>query len=311
MSHASAATLRALARLLAELSGASVGGIAEGNSAGAWLAGCVPHRGPNGHAAAKAGRHALDMLLKPLKAYLLLGVEPELDALNGARARAAMDAAEFVVMLTTFKPSVHSSHAVEYADVWLPLSPFTETAGTFVNAEGRVQGFEPATEPLGLSRPGWKILRVLGTELGLAGFGYLNIAEVRHELALPARVPAPTLAHAAVRAPVSGLAVVSGQVTRLAEVPMYRVDALVRRAPALQKTADNPGPVARVHPKQAARLNLKDGDPVCVVMHEGAARVTLELDECVPEYCVWVPAGYPETAGLGAHGPASVVKEGG
>ncbi len=310
MSHTSAATLRALARLLAELSGATFGCVSEANAAGAWLAGAVPHRGLNGPAAAKVGRHALDMLLKPLKAYLLLGVEPELDCLNGARARAAMDAAEFVVMLTTFKPSIHTSPAVDYADVWLPLSPFTETAGTFVNAEGRVQGFEPVTEPQGLSRPGWKILRVLGSELALEGFGYFDIAEVRRELGLPARVTLPATPHTSVLAPVTGLALTSGQVSRIAEFPMYRVDALLRRAPALQRTADNPGPVAVLHPSQAQRLGLNAGETVRVVMHEGAASVTLKLDECVPEGCVWVPAGYPETAGLGAQGPASVVKEG-
>jgi NADH-quinone oxidoreductase subunit G len=309
-SHPSAATLRALARQIAELAGASIGSIADANSAGAWLAGCVPHRGSNGHAAAKSGLNARDMVMKPLKAYVLLGLEPELDALNGARARAAMDAADFVVMLTSFKPSVHSSHAIDYADVWLPLVPFTETAGTFVNGDGRVQSFDAVTEPKGLARPGWKILRVLGTELGLEGFGYLDINEVRRELSLPAQLTLPASKHAAVAAPVDVMPLVAGQVWRLAELPMYRIDALVRRAPALQKTADNPGAVARMHPAQAAKQHLAAGSMVRVVMQEGEARVALELDERVPEGCVWVPAGYPETAGLGAHGAASVVKEG-
>ncbi len=309
-SHPSAATLRAVARWVAELSGATFGVLSEANAAGAWLAGCVPHRGLSGHAAAKPGRHTGDMLLKPLKAYLTFGIELELDCLQGARARAAMDSADFVVMLTSFKPSIHSSHAIEYADAWLPLSPFTETAGTFVNGEGRVQSFEAVTEPKGLSRPGWKILRVLGSELGVDGFGYLDIAEVRRELALPAQVSLPTSAPTMVPAPVQGMARASGQVWRLAEVPMYRVDALVRRAPALQKTADSPGAVAKLHPSQAERLGLKAGEPVRVVMQEGEACVLLQLDERVPEGCVWVPAGYPETAGLGAYGPASVVREG-
>jgi NADH-quinone oxidoreductase subunit G len=310
VSHSSAATLRALARLIAELSGASFGAIAEANAAGAWLAGCVPQRGPNGQAASKSGRHALDMLLKPLKAYLLLGVEPELDALNGARARAAMDAAEFVVMLTSFRPSSQSSHAVEYADVWLPFVPFTESAGTFVNCDGRVQTFNEATAPKGLARPGWKILRVLGTELGVDGFGYLDIAEVRRELGLPQRVALPTQAQATIHKPADSMRLVSGQLWRIAEVPLYRVDALVRRAPALQQTADNSAPVARLHPDQAEKLKLQQGMTVRVVMAEGAAHLPLELDERVPEGCVWVPAGHIETAALGANGAASVVKEG-
>jgi NADH-quinone oxidoreductase subunit G len=165
------------------------------------------------------------------------------------------------------------------------------------------------TEPTALARPGWKILRVLGAEMGLEGFGYLDLAEVRRELTLPARVPMPALTHATVRGPVQGMPIVSGQAWRLAEIPMYRVDALVRRAPALQKTADNPGAVARMHPAQAARFNLNAGDNVRVVMQEGEARVALELDEGIPEGCVWVPAGYPETAGLGAHGPMTIVRD--
>ncbi|HKQ29996.1 MAG TPA: molybdopterin-dependent oxidoreductase, partial [Burkholderiales bacterium] len=310
MNHPSAAVLRSLARLLAELSGASIGIIAEGNAASAWLAGAVPHREANGRAAAKTGRNALEMLLKPLKAYLLFGVEPELDALNGARARAAMEAAEFVVMLTTFKPSAHHSGAVGYADVWLPLAPFTEMAGTFVNGEGRAQTFNAVTEPKGLARPGWKILRVLGTELGLDGFDYIDIAGVRHDLGLPAQVTLPAAAHVSVRKANDGGSTVNGQLLRVAEVPMYRVDALVRRSPALQKTADNPAPAALVHPDQAARLGLQEGSAVRAVMQDGEAQLGLHLDERVPLGCVWIPAGYVETAGLGGHGLVTIVKEG-
>lgn len=308
--HPSAATLRSLASLLAELCGASVGIVTEGNVAGAWLAGCLPHRELNGRASAKVGRNAVEMLLKPLKAYLLFGVEPELDALNGARARAAMEAAEFVVMMTSFKPSGHSSGAVQYANVWLPLAPFSEMAGSFVNGEGRVQTFNAVTEPKGLARPGWKILRVLGTELGVDGFSYVDIAEVRRDIGLPAQVSLPTATHASVRKPNDGMQLVEGQLSRVVEVPMYRVDALVRRSPALQKTEDNPGPVALVHPDQAASLNLQDGATVHVVMQDGEAQVVLHFDERVPEGCMWLPAGYAETAGLGAHGPATLMKEG-
>jgi NADH-quinone oxidoreductase subunit G len=310
MGHPSAATLRSLARLLAELSGASVGMIAEGNAVGAWLAGCLPHREFSGRVAAKTGRNALEMLLKPLKAYLLLGLEPELDALNGARAAAAMAAAEFVVMLTSFKPSAHNSRAIEYADVWLPLAPFSEMAGSFVNGEGRVQTFNATTQPKGLARPGWKILRVLGTELALEGFGHVDIAEVRNEIGLPAQVSLPTAAHASLRKANDGMPIVGGQLSRVVEVPMYRVDALVRRAPSLQKTEDNPGAVALVHPDQAARLNLQDDTTVRMVMQDGEAHVAIRFDERVPAGCVWLPAGYVETAGLGGHGPVTIMKEG-
>jgi NADH-quinone oxidoreductase subunit G len=173
-----------------------------------------------------------------------------------------------------------------------------------------VQSFEAVVEPKGLARPGWKILRVLGTQLGVDGFGYLELSEVRTELGLSARVTLPAMTQTNVFSAVTGMLPVSGQLWRLAEMPIYRVDPIVRRAPALQRTADNPGPVALLHPTTAQRLGIEHGQAVRVVMQEGEARVKAELDTRMLESCVWVPAGYPETAALGAHGVATVMKEG-
>ncbi len=302
LSHPQAAALRGLAQLIAELSGAKFGQLPEANAAGAWLAGCVPHRGVAGKPATK-GRHALDMLRHPLRAWLLFGVEPEFDCLDGA-ATAAMSAADFVVMLTTFKPSAYRTRAVEYANVWLPLVPFTETDGTFVNTEGRAQSFKAAALPLGESRPGWKILRMLGHMMGLSGFEQNRIEEVRSEL----NQPAATAASAAFVLPPEDPAMIpaAGQLMRLAEVPMYMIDPIVRRAHALQKTADNPPPAAHINRAQAGKFGFKGGESVQVAMAQGAAQLDLVLDERVPDGCVLVPAGYPETAMLGAHGPATL-----
>jgi NADH-quinone oxidoreductase subunit G len=302
LSHPQAATLRALAQFIAQSSGAQFGQLPEANAVGAWLAGCVPHRGVAGQAAAR-GRHALDMLRQPRKAYLLFGVEPEFDCLDGAAA-AAVGTADFVVMLTAFKPSPYRTRAVEYAHVWLPLAPFTETDGSFVNIEGRSQPFAAAAAPLGESRPGWKILRMLGHLMGLPGFEHSDIGEVRQELHQPvAAAAAPAFA-----LPPEDPAMMpaSGQLMRLAEVPMYTVDPIVRRAPALQITADNPKPSARLNAAQAGKLGFQGGESVQVVMSQGVARLDLVLDERVPDGCVLVPAGYPETAMLGAHGPATL-----
>ena len=301
-SHPQAAALRGLAQLIAELSGAKFGQLPEANAAGAWLAGCVPHRGVAGKPATK-GRHALDMLRHPLKAWLLFGVEPEFDCLDGAAA-SAMEASEFVVMLTTFKPSAYRTHAVEYASVWLPLAPFTETDGTFVNAEGRAQSFAAAAPPLGESRPGWKILRMLGHMMGLSGFEQNRIEEVRSELNQPAATAAPVAFVLPPEDP--AMTPAAGQLMRLAEVPIYAVDPIVRRAPALQKTADNPKPAVRINRAQAGKLGFKGGESVQVAMSQGTAQLDLVLDERVPDGCVLVPAGYPETAMLGAQGPATL-----
>ena len=302
--HPQAAGLRSLARRIAEKSGATLGFLADANSVGAWVAGCIPHRGPLGKLTGP-GRNVADMLRQPRKAYLLFGVEPELDVLDGALATAAMEAADFVAMATSFKPSAYRSRAIGYANVLLPLAPFTETDGTFVNAEGRHQPFAAAVAPLGESRPGWKILRMLGHLMGRPGFEHSGIEEVRQEMNQPAATAAPS-------SPFSlppedpAMTPAAGQLMRLAEVPMYAVDPIVRRAPALQKTADNPPPSARLNAAQAGKLGFQGGESVQVVMSQGVAHLDLVLDERAPDGCVLVPAGYPETAMLGAHGPATV-----
>ncbi len=159
-SHARAADLRALAELIAELSGARLGCLSEANSVGGWLAGCLPHRGP-GASAATSGLNAHDMLVQARKGYLILGAEPELDCWDGSSALGAFGGAEFVVAVSSFKGATS-----QYAHALLPLAPFTETSGTFVNCEGRWQSFAGAVRPAGEARPGWKILRVLGNVLG-------------------------------------------------------------------------------------------------------------------------------------------------
>jgi NADH-quinone oxidoreductase subunit G len=306
LGHPQAGGLRALAQRIAVRSGATLGVLAEGNSAAAWVAGCVPHRGPLGKATDR-GRDAGAMLREPRKGYLLYGVEPELDALDGAAARRAMESAEFVVKLASFKPSVYRSGAIGYAHALLPLTPFTEMAGSFVNTEGRVQRFDAALKPLGESRPGWKILRVLGNQMGASGFQYNTLDDVRAELGFPSLfkptafeaggVPAPT------RTPLA-----DGQLYRVAEVPLYAVDPLVRRAPALQQTADNPKPAARMNAAEARRLGLDDGAAAVVRTVAGEARLNIVIDARVPDASVLIASGYPETAALGAHGPASVVR---
>ncbi|HEX7637322.1 MAG TPA: NADH-quinone oxidoreductase subunit NuoG, partial [Burkholderiaceae bacterium] len=253
--HPQATTLLALANWIAEATGASCGYLGEsGNSVGAQLAGALPGAG---------GLNAGQMLSQPMKALFLLNVEPELDAANAAAARAALGQSGLVVALTPFRNA-----AADVADVLLPISPFTETAGTFVNAEGRVQGFQGVVRPLGETRPGWKVLRVLGDMLALPGFGQQSADEVLAEAlgdvsTIPSRLdnraPLPaTLAAGAA----SGL-------ERIADVPIYATDSLVRRAVSLQLTADARAPQASLSARVWAELGLAAGDKVRVT--QGAA----------------------------------------
>jgi NADH-quinone oxidoreductase subunit G len=167
------------------------------------------------------------MLESPLKAYVLFGgVEPEADSLV-RNAGQALAGAEFVVALTPYAPEAIR----DVAQVLLPIGTFAETSGTFVNIEGRWQSFTGVAHPVGEARPGWKVLRVVGTLLNLPGFEFNSSEEVRDAARHAAGHAGPGDGYTGTRAVVAGSA---GTV----DVPMYQIDAVVRRAPALQQTRD-------------------------------------------------------------------------
>ncbi|GMR19556.1 MAG: NADH-quinone oxidoreductase subunit NuoG [Gammaproteobacteria bacterium] len=299
--HPQSAQLRLLAQITADLSGASLGFLPAANSAAAWVAGCLPHRTAKDGAVAQAGRDAFAMIKEPLKAYITMGLEPDLDCLDGGRTHTAMALSEFVIMMTAYKPRLGQDHA----DVLLPMSAFTETAGTMVNCEGRPQVFQGAVAPYGDARPAWKILRVLGNMMELEGFDYDSIEDVRNELALDA-LPVEIKLKEMVHPPQLGAKALD--LVRITETPIYAVDALVRRAVSLQATADNPGAAARINEKQATTLGVTEGDKVRLRMLEGDAEVQVVIDERVPDGCVLSHAGFVETAALGASGQVTVTK---
>ena len=284
--HPQAGELLALAGWIAEQADATVGYLGEAaNSVGAQLVGAQPRQG---------GLNAGQMLSQSLKAYLLLNVEPELDSANPAAALSALQGAEMVVALSAFR-----SRAVEYADVLLPIAPFSETSGTFVNAEGRAQSFYGVVKPIGDTRPAWKVLRVLGSMLGLDGFGFETSEEVKAAALgdleqLPGRLNNRSTGAA------SGAAVPSSGLQRVAEVPIYSTDPIVRRAHSLQLTRDAQPPVAGLPAALWQQLGLKDGDAVRVSQGQAVAVLPARLEPGLASDCVRVPAGHPATAGLGA-----------
>jgi len=237
--HPCFADLRALAAALAQVTGASLGVLAEGaNAAGARLAGAVPHREAGGKAAGSPGLTAADMMKRPLKSYLLLGgVEPWIDAPE-SDAELTLGQAELVVAITPYA----SETLRKVAHVLLPAGTFAETSGTYVNLEGVWQTQTGAAAPVGESRPGWKILRVLGNLLGLSGFEYQSSEEVREELAT--LVGTSTAYAAPAYAGQHAVAQQSGAqpTPNVIDVPMYQIDAVVRRAPSLQKTREGRTP---------------------------------------------------------------------
>ena len=223
--HAQAGSLLTLANWIAAQTGASVGYLTEAaNTVGAQLAGAQPQAG---------GLNASQMLDGQLKALFLLNNEPELDSAAGAQAAVALARTSMVVTLSPFKANM------AFSDVLLPIAPFTETPGTFVNAEGRVQSFHAVVKPLGETRPAWKVLRVLGNMLGLPGFSFESSVEVLAQVFGPAvdgrsQVASGKLSNASDVLPAVGAA----PATRPAVASIYQLDSLVRRATSLQLTAD-------------------------------------------------------------------------
>ncbi len=283
--HPQAGEILALANWIGERTGASVGYLGEAaNSVGAQLVNARP--GPG-------GLNAAQMLAQPRKGLLLLNVEPVLDMANAQAAKAALAAADMVVALTSFKDA-----AVEGADVLLPIAPFSETAGTFVNAEGRAQSFHGVVNPLGATRPAWKVLRVLGTMLGLDGFAFETAEDVLAQ-ALGSDAGAP--ARLSNRTSVAiGLVDPADGTERIADVPIYATDALVRRAESLQMTADARPPVASLPADLWQSLGLGDGDKVRVSQGTGHVVLPARRDDTQASGTVRVPAGHADTASLGA-----------
>ncbi|WP_374335877.1 NADH-quinone oxidoreductase subunit NuoG [Leeia sp.] len=289
--HPHYAQLLTLANALAQLSGAKLGvlGMAA-NSTGAWLMGAVPMHG-HGRKHTTAGHAAGDLLAGGKQAYVLFNTEPEFDGHNGTQALGALSAAKMVVYCAPFK----SEAALQYADVLLPIAPFSETAGSFINMAGTVQTFNPVVKPQGDSRPGWKVLRVLGNLFDLPGFEQDTVDVVRAEWQQGLDIPALLSNHASVAVSVAA----AEGLHRVGDVPLYQIDSLTRRAPALQATVDAAVPQAAMNAATLARLGLQAGDRV--KLRQGGAEVVLtaSTSEALADDAVQVSAAHASTIALG------------
>lgn len=276
-----------------------------GNALGAHLAGFTPRAdGLDAHA----------MLENPLSAYVVLHADPSRDCANGAQALQALRSADFTVALTAYR-----SEAQEWAKVMLPIAPFSETSGTFVNGEGRIQSFSAVTTPRGQTRPAWKVLRVLGNLLELEGFQEDSSLAVRdallNKLAVKegqligpdhAALSNSTLSSSSDSWPVppaaSALEASAAENTyqRVADVPLYAIDPIVRHAPALQQTRDaRRAANVRIDPETANRLGLKDQDTVRVRSKQGAISLPCLIDTATLPGTLRVSTALPETLALG------------
>ena len=177
----------------------------------------------------------------------------------------------------------------------LPMAAFVETSGTYVNTEGRIQSFQGVVKPRGDARPAWKILRVLGNLLELPGFDYESSEAVAREALQdcgPARLSNAVATPTSVVAPRTDL-------ERLACVPIYATDSWVRRAPALQATADAKAAVVHVGVDLWETLALRSGDRLRITQGSGTAELPVALDASLAPKTLRIPAGLPHTGALG------------
>ncbi len=282
--HPQASLLRACARFVALATDAGYNEVPLGaNTLGLSRSGVVP---------ASGGLDARTMLALPRKGYVLYGAEPPYDFGDGGLAMTSLAKADVVIAFSAF-----ASDAIKaVATVILPIAALPETDATLVNLNGISQTVAAGAKPPGEARPGWKVLRALGGKLAVAGFDFSELAELRATLAAKTATIAPQVhAKVASRQEAKGL-------VRIATVPIYRSDAVVRRATALQAHPLNSGAGLGLNPLDAASLGIDDGSMVKVTGAAGTATLPVVLSAGVPRGGAWIEAGYGETAALPAYG---------
>lgn len=264
-----AAEIRSIIQEIARLTGAKVGVMSmAANSVGAEI----------------LGLHGGEVWSKKSRAYLSLHLDPVLDGHNAALVREALQSAHSVIALSSYQ----TENLLQYADVLLPIAPFSETSGTFINMEGTAQSFHGVVRPLGETRPAWKVLRVLGNMLQFNGFDYNSSEEIRDEVlsdSYELRLSTKIAAFPVEAKPISK------DLVRLGEIPLYQLDMLSRQAPSLQKTQDALwAEQIYVNSALMADKGLVEGDIVRVRQAEGEALLPVAVDHELPDHVVRVPA---------------------
>ena len=280
--HPQASWLRAIACFIADATGAACNELPVGaNALGLARLGVLPGNG---------GLDALAMLAQPRKSYLLYGIEPPHDFADGGAALKALRAAEQVVAFSAYA----SAALREVADVILPIALLPEMEATLVNVDGLAQSVSAGAKAPGQTRPGWKVLRALGGALQLAGFEFDDLAGLRSGISERAVATSDALCARAQ----------AGDLTRLATWPIYRGDAVLRRATALNAHPLNRAPAVRLHADEAQRLGLAEGAQLRV----GEVVLPLVLDAAVPAGAAWIEAGQDLTATLPPYGAAITLR---
>ena len=228
-----------------------------------------------------------------LRSYILMGVEPELDCANPILAKQALQQASLVISMNSYV----TDEMLAYSDVILPITPFSETSGTFVGIDNQWQSFSGAVSAKGDSRPAWKVLRVLGNMANLKDFDYVSsqdvCEEVRDQLNLMSNPEGNSYIPADLNADTTLMAI--------SEIPMYQTDAVVRRSSALQETSENQrASIARMNSVEADKQGVSQAERLLLTQDENSISIAFEIDDEIADGCIYLAAGINETSTLGA-----------
>ncbi|MDU0810088.1 MAG: NADH-quinone oxidoreductase subunit NuoG [Burkholderia sp.] len=276
--HPEFSGIHVIAQWISQHTGTTLGFLIESaNTVGAYAVGALPGEG---------GLNAREIFAQPRKAYFLINVEPEFDTADPPQALAALKQADIVIVMTPFR------YGFDYANVVLPISPFTETSGTFVNAEGIVQSFNNIVRPLCDTRPGWKVICELSDKLGIQNISYKSAEEVRlAALGNDNLIPRLSNTTSSTLWPVLSKKLINNGFERLSNVPIYHTDALVRRAKSLHLTAAaNTANKAGLPTVLFNRLGLNNGDLVCVYQGDRMVKLPAVHEENLAKTVVRVSA---------------------
>ncbi|NOQ93868.1 MAG: NADH-quinone oxidoreductase subunit G [Methylophaga sp.] len=228
-----------------------------------------------------------------LRSYVLFGVEPELDCANPVEAKQGLQQASLVVSINSYV----TDDMLAYSDVILPVTPFSETSGTFIGVDRQWQSFTGAVSAKGDSRPAWKVLRVLGNMANLKGFDYVSSQDVRDEVRDQFNIMSVSEGEKYCPDDLN----VDSTLMTISEIPMYQSDAVVRRSSALQKTTENQrAAIARMNTEEADKQGVSKAKEISVSQADNTISVSFEIDDDIADGCIYLAAGINETSALGA-----------
>ncbi|MDO7666847.1 MAG: molybdopterin-dependent oxidoreductase, partial [Pseudomonadota bacterium] len=291
--HPQAMKLKALTALIARLTNSQLIILPAANSTAITLSDLLSKDKVKANEAESVGLNSEQIWQHKLRAYLLLGVEPELDCANPNLAQYALQHASLVVSITSYVTDT----LLAYADVILPMASFAETSGTFIGIDGQWQSFTGAVTAKGDSRPGWKILRVLGNLADIKNFDYVSSQDVRDEVSDKFNLHSP----AKISSYIPDSLNVTSKLMAISEVPMYQTDAVVRRSEPLQQTPENKrASLARMNSKEAEKHKLSEAKMIKVTQDHNHLIVAFEIDDAIADGCIYLAGGIAQTSMLGA-----------